>query len=57
MNLAAAFYTAGIWMILTAIWQAGYRYGRVDPSNKVMMRLGVDVVPGLILALIVARLA
>ncbi len=57
MNLTAAFFVAGVWMIAAAIWQQSYRATRVDPGSKVVLYLGADVVPAAILALIVGYLA
>ncbi len=57
MNLPAAFFAAGIWMIASAIWQTAYRNPRIDAEGRVLIRLGVDLIPGVILAVIVAILA
>ncbi|MGA7669092.1 MAG: hypothetical protein WBW04_01635 [Nitrolancea sp.] len=57
MNLAAAFFAAGVWMIASALWQIFYRTPRIEPDGRVLMRLGIDVVPGALLAMVVAFLA
>lgn len=56
MNLPAAFYTAGLWMIASAIWQLSYRSRKSDPKSSVFIQVGVDIIPGTILAIIVASL-
>ncbi len=57
MNLAAACFAAGVWMIASAIWQMAYRTPRFEPDGRVLMRLGIDVVPGLLLAIVVSFFA
>ncbi len=57
MNLAAACFAAGVWMIASAIWQIVYRTPRFEPDGEVLMRLGIDVAPGVLLAIVVAFFA
>jgi hypothetical protein len=56
VNLAAALFGAGVWMIASALWQLAYRSPRADPEGTILTRLGVDVIPGVIVALLVARI-
>lgn len=57
MNLAAAFFSGGVWMIASAIWQTLYRSSRVDPGKRVFTLLGIDIVPAMLMALVVGSLA
>lgn len=57
MNLPAAFFSAGIWMIASAVWQVAYRSPRFDPEGRVLTRLGIDVIPAVFVALVVAHFA
>lgn len=57
MNLPAAFFSAGVWMIASALWQVAFRSPRFDPEGRVLTRLGMDVLPGVLVALVVAHFA
>lgn len=57
MNLPAAFFSAGVWMIASAVWQVAFRSPRFDPEGRVLTRLGMDVLPGVLVALVVAHFA
>lgn len=57
MNLAAACFAAGVWMIASALWQVIYRTPRFEPDVRLLRRLGIDLVPGAILAIVISFFA
>jgi len=57
VNLPAAFFVGGIWMLGSAIWQTFYRCTRRGAPHEVLVLLGIDVVPAVVLAIVIGNLA
>jgi len=44
-------------MIASALWQVIYRTPRFEPDVRLLRRLGIDLVPGAILAIVISFFA
>ena len=57
MNWAAALYTAGLWTLAASIWNTTYRIARPNPNTRLTLLATLDLLPGLILAFVIAYFA
>lgn len=56
MNWAAALFAAGIWILASAIWTGARPLVLPESTGRLALRVGADVLPGIILGLIIGRL-
>jgi hypothetical protein len=57
MNWAAALYTVGIWTLAASIWNATFRIWKPLRGGSLSLHVALDLLPGLLLAFIVAYFA
>jgi hypothetical protein len=57
LNWAAALYTAGIWTLAASIWNTTYRLARPNSPARLPLTMTFDLLPGLVLAVVVAYFA
>jgi hypothetical protein len=57
LNWAAALYTAGIWTLAASIWNTTFRLSRPSRISRLSLLVTLDLVPGLVLAVVVAYFA
>jgi hypothetical protein len=57
LNWAAALYAAGIWALAASIWSTAFRISRPNRGSQLSLRVTLDLLPGFVLALIIAFFA